>query len=227
MWHRDNRLQSEDDFTSFQFMGPMDDRLGQWSNYAYTLYNLDPDLFGQVSKYVTTSSMNDRVYDGFEFVLDGRMSNGAFFGGSFTTERTQLNECDVDEIANPIWLSYRQWCDAPRAWQTMYKAHGAYPLPGGVIISTFVQGYPGPNLDANLNITEMPDGTALTGGQRITLDLLPHEVLFHAVSAQGGPPADAAVQHRQHDHRAGDGHVQPVQREHRDQRQPDVRGTSG
>ena len=24
----------------------------------------------------------------------------------------------------------------------------------------------------------MPDGTALTGGQRITLDLLPHEVLF-------------------------------------------------
>ncbi len=178
MWHRDNRLQGDDDFTAFQFMGPVDDRLGQWSNYAYTLYNLDPEVFGQVSKYVTTSSMNDRVYDGFEFVLDGRMSNGAFFGGSFTTERTFLNECDVDEITNPIWRSYRQWCDSPRAWQTMYKAHGAYPLPGGVIISTFIQGYPGPNLDANLNITELPDGTPLTGGQRITLDLLPHEVLF-------------------------------------------------
>ncbi len=178
MWHRDNRLQGDDDFSSFQYMGPVDDRLGQWSGYAYTLYNLDPEVFGQVSKYVTTSSMNDRVYDGFEFVIDGRLGNGAFFGGSFTTERTQLNECDVDEISYPQWRSYRQWCDSPRAWQTMYKAHGAYPLPGGVIVSTFIQGYPGPNHNANINITEMPDGTPLTGGQRITIDLLPHEVLF-------------------------------------------------
>ena len=178
MWHRENRLQGEDDFHPFDITGPIDDRLGQYSGQMLTLYNLNPEVFGQVSKYVTTSDVNDRIYDGFEFVLDGRMSNGAFFGGSFTTERTQLNECDVDEIQNPLWLSFRQWCDSPRAWQTMYKAHGAYPLPGGVIISTFIQGYPGPNIDANWNVTEMADGTRLTEGQRITIDLLPHEVLF-------------------------------------------------
>ena len=159
-------------------MGPIDDRLGQWSGQPLTLYNLNPEVFGQVSKYVTTSKLNDRIYDGFEFVLDGRMSNGAFFGGSFTHERTQLNECDVDEISNPLWRSFALWCDSPRSWQTMYKAHGAYPLPGGIVISTFVQGYPGPDLDANWNVTEMADGTALTEGQRITIDLLPHDRLF-------------------------------------------------
>ena len=178
MWHRDNRLQGPDDFHPFQRTGPRDDRLGQWSGQPLTLYNLNPEVFGQVSKYVTTSDVNDRVYDGFEFVLDGRMSNGAFFGGSFTHERTQLNECDVDEISNPLWRSFALWCDSPRSWQTMYKAHGAYPLPGGIVISTFVQGYPGPNLNANWNVTEMEDGTALTEGQRITIDLLPHDRLF-------------------------------------------------
>ena len=179
MWHRDNLAQDENDFHPFQRTGPSDPRLGQWSEHVYTLYNLNPEVFGDVSKYVTTSDVNDRVYDGFEFVLDGRMSNGAFFGGSFTTERTQLNECDVDEISEALWRSFRQWCDSPRSWQTMYKAHGAYPLPGGVIISTFIQGYPGPNLNANWNVTEMADGTPLTEGQRITIDLLPHEVLFN------------------------------------------------
>ena len=159
-------------------MGPIDPRLQGWSGQNLTLYNLNPEVYGQVSKYVTTSDVNDRVYDGFEFVLDGRMSNGAFFGGSFTHERTQINECDVDEISYPLFRSYRQWCDSPRSWQTMYKAHGAYPLPGGVILSTFIQGYPGPNLNANWNVTEMADGTELTEGQRITIDLLPHEVLF-------------------------------------------------
>ena len=97
---------------------------------------------------------------------------GAFFGGSFTTERTRINECDVDNRNATIW------CDSPRTWQTMYKAHGAYPLPAGLILSAFVQGYPGPELNANYNVTSLPDGTALTGGQRITVDLLPPEVLF-------------------------------------------------
>ena len=39
-------------------------------------------------------------------------------------------------------------------------------------------GVPGPELNANYNVTELPDGTRLTGGQRISVDLLPPEVLF-------------------------------------------------
>ena len=178
MWHRANAAQTVDgSFQSFALQGPMDDRLGQWSGFGYTGYNLRPEVFGQAwERQITTSSVNDRLYDGFEFTIDGRMDNGAFFGGSFTTEKTQLNECDVDQLAETQWANRLTWCDSPRAWQTLYKAHGAYPLPGGIILSGFVQGYPGPDIDANYSFVTAPDGTRLADA--VTIDLLPHEVLF-------------------------------------------------
>ena len=148
MWHRANTAQTVDgSFTPFQYQGPMDSGLGQWSQHSYTLYNLNQDAFGNVAKAITTTPTNDRLYDGFEFTIDGRMNNGAFFGGSFTTEKTQLNNCSLDELGRALWANghndtSQSWCNSPRAWQTLYKAHGAYPLPGGIILSGFVQGYP-------------------------------------------------------------------------------------
>jgi len=100
------------------------------------------------------------------------MSNGSFFGFSLTTERFTINDCDVDN------RNLTLWCDAPRTWQTMFKGHGAYPAPGGVIVSAFVQGYPGNDINANFNITRLPSGARLTGGQTITVDLLRPDVLF-------------------------------------------------
>ena len=175
MWWQDNTLQNDSDWDSFSYQGPVDDRLGANSGQMLTLFNLNPGVFGQSAVSIATSSTNDRVYDGFEFTLDGRLPNGAFFGGSFTTERTQLNFCEPETGDN---RNSTLWCDSPRAWQTLYKAHGAYPLPGEVILSGFVQGYPGPDISANQNITTLPDGTRLTGGARHTIDLLPPEVLF-------------------------------------------------
>ncbi len=180
MWHRGNSAQTlGGSFTPFQYsVVPQYGDLGRWNNYMYTGYNLTEDAFGNVSKVITTTPTNDRLYDGFEFTIDGRMDNGAFFGGSFTTEKTRINDCSVDELGTAQWANLTTWCDSPRAWQTLYKAHGAYPLPGGIILSGFVQGYPGPDIDANHTVTTLPDGTALTGGQNFTIDLLPHEVLF-------------------------------------------------
>ena len=172
MWWTDNILQSHSDYTPFNIVGPVDSRLGGNSGQTLTLFNLNPDVFGQSSTSIRTGENRDRIYNGVEWTLDGRLSNGAFFGGSITHEKTQQNECDVDNRNDTIW------CDSPRAWQTMYKAHGAWPLPGGVILSGFVQGYPGPELNANYNVSALPDGTALTGGARISVDLLPPEVLF-------------------------------------------------
>ena len=172
MWWEDNAAVGHQNFSPFMITGPMDSRLVNGGGENIGLFNMDPDYYGLSDKTIRTGDLNDRLYDGFEFVIDGRMDNGAFFGGSYTYERTFLNECDVD---NPNGLRF---CDAPRAWQSMYKAHAAYPLPGGVILSGFVQGYPGPELNANYNVTAMADGTRLTGGQRITIDLLPPEHYF-------------------------------------------------
>jgi hypothetical protein len=172
MWWEDNGATSHQNFSPFMITGPMDSRLVGGGGENIQLYNMDPSVYGLSEKLIRTGDLNDRLYDGFEFVIDGRMDNGAFFGGSYTYERTFLNECDVD---NPNGLRF---CDAPRAWQSMYKAHAAYPMPGGIILSGFVQGYPGPELNANYNVTAMADGTRLTGGQRITIDLLPPETYF-------------------------------------------------
>ena len=190
MWWEDNDLRDFDDWTPFYVNAPVDDRLGQWSGQSLELYNLNEDVYGDVSRTIRTSDVNDRLYDGFEFVVDGRLPNGAFFGGSFTHERTFINECDPPTATGTTFdvddRNRTLWCDSPRAWQTQYKAHGAWPLPGGVILSAFVQGYPGPDIDANWTVSELPDangditgdGAELTGGQRVTIDLLPHEVMF-------------------------------------------------
>ena len=182
MWWEDNTLRGPDDWTAFNVTGPMDPRLGNWSGHNYQLWNLNEDNFGLSQQTVRTSPINDRIYDGFEWTIDGRLDNGAFFGGSTTYERTQINECDPQSDTGVGYgIDDRNallWCDSPRAWQWMYKAHGAYPLPGGIILSAFVQGYPGPEEHANYNVTALPDGTPLTGGQRLSIDLLPHEVFF-------------------------------------------------
>ena len=177
-WHRANLSQDANSFSPFNVTGPADPRLQQWSAQALTLYNVNPEAYGNVSRGIRTTPLNDRRYDGFEWTLDGRLPNGAFFGGSITTEKTQEDVCGVDETATAQWYNLSLWCDAPRAWQSLYKAHGAYPLPGGLIVSGFVQGYPGPDVDANQTFTAMEDGTGLTEGQNITVDLLPHDVLF-------------------------------------------------
>ena len=171
-WYEDNIAVSHGDYSSFSMVGPTDARLGSNSGQILPLFNLNPEAFGLSDRLVVTSLINDRIYDGFEFVVDGRLPNGSFFGASMTTERTNVNTCDVD---NP---NQTLWCDSPRPWQTLYKAHGAYPLPGDVILSGFVQGYPGPDIDANFSISNANSPVPLTGGQTINVDLLPHDTLF-------------------------------------------------
>ena len=171
-WYEDNIATTHGDYSPFSMVGPSDPRLGMFSGQTLPLFNLSQEAFGLSDRLVVTSLINDRIYDGFEFVIDGRLPNGAFFGGSFTHERTNVNTCDND---NP---NQTLWCDSPRTWQTLYKAHAAYPLPGDVIVSGFVQGYPGPDLDANFSISNANSPVALTGGQTINVDLLPHETMF-------------------------------------------------
>ena len=133
----DNRLLGPSNYTPFTITGPADSRLPNGGSEQITLFNLNPDSFGiGRDPVIGNSDINDIRYLGFELVVDGRLQNGAFFGGSVTREKTQVDTCEVD---NPNNLRF---CDAPRAFQTLYKIHGLYPLPGGVLLSAFLQGMP-------------------------------------------------------------------------------------
>ncbi len=169
----DNRLLGPENYTPFTFTGPVDPRLPNGGGELITAYNLNPSHFGiGRDRLLGNSDLNDIRYTGYEVIVDGRLPNGGFFGGSVTTEKTQVDTCEVD---NPNQLRH---CDHARPYQSFYKVHGAYPLPGGVMLSGFLQGMPGPEDSANFTVTTLPDGSRLTGGQRITIDLLAPETLF-------------------------------------------------
>ena len=165
----DNVLQSQSDYTAFTHMGPVDPLLPGGGGEMITLYNLNPDVFGLEQELLTNSNINDKTYTGFEMVVDGRLPNGGFIGGSFTTGRLSQNTCDVD---NPNALRF---CDWTPPFTTLAKMHGSYPLPGDWVISGFLQMQPGRDVDANYTVGSLPDGTPLTGGARITFDLIEPE----------------------------------------------------
>jgi len=172
-WREDNTLQAFEDYTPFSITGPVNAGLGSYSGQTLPLYNLNPAKFGQSDRLLRNST-TDRLYNGVEWTAQGRFGNGGFFGGSVNYERTFENTCDVENRNNTLF------CDHPRAWQTQFKGHVAYPIPGGVMASAFLQGYPGPDIQATYNITSAIAGRTLYGptSQTIAINLLPREVFF-------------------------------------------------
>lgn len=173
-WREDNLLQSDGDYLPFNITGPVDPRLGEYSGQSLPLYNLNPAVFGQSDRLLRNAT-TDRLYNGVEWTANGRFGNGGFFGGSVNYERTFENTCDVEN------RNLTLYCDHPRAWQTQFKGHVAYPIPGGIMASAFVQGYPGPDILAYYNVTPAIAGRPLTNNQiaaNNTFNILPREVLF-------------------------------------------------
>jgi hypothetical protein len=176
-WRENNTLQEFSDYSSFQFVGPTHPGLEEYSGHTYTLYNINPAVYGKSHRELINVEEQDRVYNGLEWTGQGRFGRGGFFGGSLNYERTALNECSVE---NP---NLTTWCNEPRAWQWQYKGHVAYPIPKvDILASAFVQGYPGPDISASYTVTAAAaarQGVALTQAQSLpAFDLLPPEVYF-------------------------------------------------
>ena len=176
-WREDNALQSNDDYAPFAFRGPADPRLNEYAGYTQTLFNLSPAVFGQSERVLNNITQNSRVYDGLEWTAQGRFGRGGFYGGSINYEKTQENNCDVENRNSTIW------CDAPRAWQTQFKVNVSYPIPKvDIIASGFLQGYPGPDISANYTASRTEilaqTGVVMTGGSSVTYDLLPPDTYF-------------------------------------------------
>jgi hypothetical protein len=176
-WRENNTLQEFSDYSTFQFKGPEHPGLEEYSGYTYQLYNIDPAVYGKSHRELINVTEQDFVYNGLEWTAQGRFGRGGFFGGSLNYERTQLNQCSVE---NP---NLTTWCDAPRAWQWQYKGHVGYRIPKVEILAgAFVQGNPGPNISALYTVTAgaaLAQGVVLTQSQSLPpFNLLPPEVYF-------------------------------------------------
>ena len=181
-WRDDNVLQSAGDYTPFGFTGPADPRLNEFAGYTQTLFNLSPTLFGQSQRVLNnvdniSGPRNVRLYNGLEWTVQGRFGKGGFFGGSVNYEKTQEETCSVENRNSTIW------CDAPRAWQTQFKANASYPIPKvDIVTSATPAGVSGAGHLGKLhrdgrNILAQT-GVAVTGGGNITYDLLPPDTYF-------------------------------------------------
>jgi hypothetical protein len=176
-WREDNVLQSNSDYNPFVYTGPADPRLNEFAGSTQTLFNLNPAVFGQSQRVLSNVENNVRLYNGLEWTVQGRFGKGGFFGGSVNYEKTQESTCDVENRNSTIW------CDAPRAWQTQFKANASYPIPKiDVTTSVLLQGYPGPDISANYAASAASifnqTGVVLTGVSSITYDLLPPDTYF-------------------------------------------------
>lgn len=182
LWYEDNAAQPHDGYDAFSVTGPVDPRLGSYSGQTLPLYSLKPDVYGNSSRVLTTSSLNARHYDGVEGTVNGRFKDG-FFGASFTRERQFESFCEGGTFGGVYNKNFTLFCDAPRAWLTQFKAHVAYPVPVvGVMASGVLQGFPGPDILANVNVTSAQAGRTLLesdgSGAIQNLNVRPRETAF-------------------------------------------------
>ncbi len=85
---------------------------------------------------VTFSTLNNNIYNGFEFSANARFGKGFFFAG-VTTERSETLDCDGSTSAtqprdNPNGLRF---CDNVPPFRTQFKGSAAYTIPWDVQVS--------------------------------------------------------------------------------------------
>ena len=134
-WREDNVLQSNSDYNPFAFTGPADPRLNEFAGSHTNAVQPESDGVRPVAACPQQRRQyrrpgNVRLYNGLEWTVQGRFGKGGFFGGSVNYEKTQENTCSVENRNSTIW------CDAPRAWQTQFKANASYPIPKVDIVTS-------------------------------------------------------------------------------------------
>lgn len=166
------------DYTPFTIVTPRDSRLPGGGGQPVTMYNLNPSKLGLVDNIVKAAPTRRQVYDGFEVTANGRLKGGAFVTAGFTTERTALYNCDVDDP------NQRRFCDNTPPFRTMVKASGSYPLPYALQLSGVLRFMPGASLNANYAVTSALAGVPLTGGGTLNVNLVEPGTLFGAYQNQ-------------------------------------------
>ena len=179
----DNLAVSPSDYTSFTIFAPIDPNLPGGGGEEITLYNLNPEKFGQTDNLVTLSD-NYRIYNGFEVALDTNLPRDGFLMTSWTVAKTELNNCTEGLRDDPNSLRF---CNTTSPFRHIYKLTGGVPLPFDMMASANFQVYdtPGsglglnvPYISANYSVNSAIAGVPLTGGRSLTVDLVEPNTMF-------------------------------------------------
>jgi hypothetical protein len=200
------------DFDTFSMTVPSDSRLPDGGGYRLDgLHALRPEAFGRPARNNNTL---DRTYghqlehwNGFDFTVDARLSNGLTLQAGTSTGRTMEDDCDIVSrvpemllvnLANvgnaavlipagtPTAWRPSQFCHRETPWLTQFKTYGVYVVPKiDLQVSGTFRSIPGDPLRAAFNASNAylaansTLGRPLAGGAaNITIDLVEPYTVF-------------------------------------------------
>jgi hypothetical protein len=156
------------DFTSYCVTAPVDSRLPGGGGYQLcAVYDVIPAKFGQsttvVSRAPTEGGNQTEVYNGFDAVLNIRLSRRININGGVNTGQTVTNNCGLAQdnlqfainTALPSTPHTKEYCDVVPPWSasTQVKLSGAFPLPYDFQVATTYQNLPGIPYSATATFT--------------------------------------------------------------------------
>ncbi|MDR1988678.1 MAG: carboxypeptidase regulatory-like domain-containing protein [Acidobacteriaceae bacterium] len=129
----DNLAVSSSDYTPYTVPNPID------PSQTVTIYDLNPAKASAVNILDRNSSLNSRVYSGYDVTFNSRFRDVTVFGG-VSLGHTISNTC---QVADPNFLAY---CDQSKyniPMYPQYKLNGSYMFPWKLQVSGTLQSYAG------------------------------------------------------------------------------------
>ena len=141
----DNERVGPNDVSSFTLRVPTDPRLPNSGSTIAQLYDINPNVFGQVSNVIrSTKDVGDdtRVFNGIDVNINVRGARGFTFSGGTSTGKVENDWCAV-RAAVPESYLLNPYCHVESPWLTSFRALASYTIPRiDVLVSTVVQDKP-------------------------------------------------------------------------------------
>ena len=176
----DNQNLSASEWTSFTITAPSDPRLPGGGGFPLEIWTLDPSKVGTATDNLRTfSTLNTRIYNGYDLNVMARVGDKAFLVSGVTHERLETNNCDGTARDNPNNLRF---CAPSAPFRTLFKVSGAYELPYSFQLSGAFFMRPGADIAANYTVTSAIAGrtiiTSTAGVAQMTVNLIEPNTMF-------------------------------------------------
>ena len=162
----DNLAVGPNDIASYSVTVPNDPRLPNAGSTITDLYNLNPNVFGQVNNLIVpTNDIGDdtRVFNGVDITFNLRQAKGVTFSGGTSTGKVVNDICDL-RAAVPENYQTNPYCHTESPWLTSFRGLVTYTIPRiDVQFSSVIQDKPNIGTD---QITSLSATYTLTTADR-------------------------------------------------------------